>query len=505
MTRFLVARDVEPLIEALAVVARGAVLLDATGELVWQAGNHADATLEVPVVCGEFRATLLVPPQYAVFGELAAAALERLGAARAAIDDLALTTRRLWWEQNLFFSVGELLRHGFGDSDIRRWLVDKLAVLEPQAIVLLSWDGNDLEVVEGQFSEGFRIGDRVPATALASEVLDRAEPMAFTTPAEGPAQTELQVTLKPNQPCLLVPLHSAEQVLGLVMLLRRPEQRAFGAEEVKLAQLLSDLASVALANRRLVEEAEHTARVMRELELAAEIQRTLFPPPVARYGSLDVAARCEPVTQVGGDGFLQRRLRHGGVALGVVDLTGHGFGVSLALSALFARLDALADAVETPGELLTIVNDQLTRGEFNAFTMATAVIAFVDPESGRFSLSTAAHPRALIRRADGHVEVLEKSGLPLGVHQGEVYPVEEGVLGPGEALVLYSDGISDAIGKGAAPFGTEGLRQVLARRFSSATEVVAAVTHGVLDFTAGVPLIDDRTIMVVCRTEEARG
>jgi sigma-B regulation protein RsbU (phosphoserine phosphatase) len=244
---------------------------------------------------------------------------------------------------------------------------------------------------------------------------------------------------------------------------------------------------------------------MRELELAAEIQRTLFPPPVARYGSLDVAARCEPVTQVGGDGFLQRRLRHGGVALGVVDLTGHGFGVSLALSALFARLDALADAVETPGELLTIVNDQLTRGEFNAFTMATAVIAFVDPESGRFSLSTAAHPRALIRRADGHVEVLEKSGLPLGVHQGEVYPVEEGVLGPGEALVLYSDGISDAIGKGAAPFGTEGLRQVLARRFSSATEVVAAVTHGVLDFTAGVPLIDDRTIMVVCRTEEARG
>jgi serine phosphatase RsbU (regulator of sigma subunit) len=505
MKRFLVTRDVEPLIEALAVVARGAVLLDATGELVWQAGSHEEATLDVPVVSGGNRATLAVPPQYAVFGELAGAALERLGTARAAIDDLALTTRRLWWEQNLFFSVGELLRHGFGDSDIRRWLVDKLAVMEPQAIVLMSWDGNDLEVVEGRFSEGFRIGDRVPATVLASEVLDRGEPMAFTTPTEGPAQTELQVTLKPGQPCLLVPLYSAEQVLGLVMLLRRPEQQAFSAEEVKLAQLLSDLASVALANRRLVEEAEHTARVMRELELAAEIQQRLFPPPLARYGSLEVAARCEPVTQVGGDGFIQKRLRHGGVALGVVDLTGHGIGVSLALSALFARVDALADTVETPGELLSTVNDQLTGGEFNTFTMATAIIAFVDPESGRFMLSTAAHPRALIRRADGSVETLEKSGLPLGVKPGEQYPVDEGVLGAGDALVLYSDGISETTGEGKQTFGVEGVRRALAQHITSAASVVAAVAEGVAVFSKGAARLDDRTIMVVRRGEEARG
>jgi serine phosphatase RsbU (regulator of sigma subunit) len=498
----LVARDVQPFIEALAGLVRGAVLVDAAGELIWQGGNHEEATMEVPVLCGEYRATLLVPPQFAVFGRLAAAALERLGAARAAIDDLALNTRRLWWEQNLLFSVGELLRHGFKDRDITRWLVDRLAVMEPQETVVLTWDGNDLEVVEGRLPKGLKIGDRIAATSIASEVLERAEPIARTAPFEGPAGNELRVELEPGQHSLLVPLHSAERVLGLVMLLRRPEQRAFSAEEVKLAQLLSDLASVALTNRQLLEEAEHSARVMRELELAAEIHQELFPTPLARYGSLQVAARCETVNRVGGDAFLQRRLRNGKVAIGVLDVTGHGIGVSLALSALFSRLDALADAVETPAELLTIVNEQLTQGEFNRFTMATAVIAFVDPENGRFTLSSAAHPRALIRRADGNMEMLVKSGLPLGVRSGDEYPLDEGQLEAGDLLVLYSDGISEAIGRGAVPFGVEGLWRSLGRDFSSAEEAVAAVNCEVVDFSGGESPIDDRTVVVVRRTEE---
>jgi sigma-B regulation protein RsbU (phosphoserine phosphatase) len=336
-------------------------------------------------------------------------------------------------------------------------------------------------------------------------VLDRGQALAFATTAEEPLESELRVPVQPDQPCLLVPLRSAERVLGVVLVLRRVGDPMFTAEQLKLVQLLSDLASVALTNRILVREAEHTARMVRELEIAAEIQRRLFPPPIARYGSLEVAARCEPVTQVGGDGFLQRRLRHGGVALGVVDLTGHGIGVSLALSALFARLDALADAVETPGELLTVVNDQLTQGEFNSFTMATAVIAFVDPDSGCFSVATAAHPRALVRRADGSVEMLEKGGLPLGVKAGEEYPIEEGVLAPGEALVLYSDGISESVGEGNRTFGIEGICRALATGAPSAAEVVAAVSREVSVFSEGASHIDDRTIMVVRRAEERRG
>ncbi|OFV80318.1 MAG: hypothetical protein A2Y78_15750 [Acidobacteria bacterium RBG_13_68_16] len=505
MRRFLLARDVQPFLDVLAQAVGGAVLLDPVGELIWQAGAHDQATLEFPVVCGDFRGTLAIPPGGAKLGALAVSALERMATGRATIDDLAFKTRRLWWEQNLLFYAGELLRRGFADRDIARWLVDRLAVMEPQTVVILNWDGKSLEVAEGKLPDGLRVGDRLAVSTLAAQVLDRGQALAFATTAEEPLESELRVPVQPDQPCLLVPLRSAERVLGVVLVLRRVGDPMFTAEQLKLVQLLSDLASVALTNRILVREAEHTARMVRELEIAAEIQRRLFPPPVARYGSLEVAARCEPVTQVGGDGFLQRRLRHGGVALGVIDLTGHGIGVSLALSALFARLDALADAVETPGELLTVVNDQLTQGEFNSFTMATAVIAFVDPDSGRFSVATAAHPRALVRRADGSVEMLEKGGLPLGVKAGEEYPIEEGVLAPGEALVLYSDGISESVGEGNRTFGIEGICRALATGAPSAAEVVAAVSREVSVFSKGASHIDDRTIMVVRRAEERRG
>ncbi len=433
-------------------------------------------------------------------------ALERMAAARLAIDDLASETRRLWWEQNLVFSSGELLRHGFGDREIDRWLVDRLAVIEPQTRRRVHLGRHPPRGGRGRRCRpGCRIGDRVPATRLAAEVLDDGEPIAFSAAAEGSGEAELGVAVEPGQPCLMVPLRSAERVLGLVMLARRPGGSAFGAEEVKLVQLLSDLASVALTNRMLVGEAEHTARLVRELELAAEIQQRLFPPQAARLGTLEIAARCRPVTQVGGDGFLQRRLAGGAMLLGVVDLTGHGIGVALALAALYARLDALADAVETPARLLQLVNDQLTQGEFNWYTMATAVIAFADPDTGRFAVATAAHPRAFVRRAGGRIEVLEESGLPLGVRSGERYPLQEGRLEAGDLLVLHSDGISEAVGEGSAPFGVDGLHRALAPGFASASAALDAVLDNVAAFTGGVPAIDDQTIMIVRKAEAAGG
>ncbi len=506
MKRWFVPRDVQPFLDTLALAAGGAVLLDPAGELVCQSGDSGSATRALAVRCGEAFGTLLLPPPAGDgIGGVAVAALERMAAARLAIDDLASVTRRLWWEQNLVFSSGGLLRHGFGDREIDRWLVDRLGVIEPQVVVVCTWDGIDLEVAEGALPSGLQIGDRVPATRLAAGVLDDGEPIAFSAPAEGGGEAELGVAVEAGQPCLIVPLRSAQRLLGLVMLVRRPGGSAFGAEEVKLVQLLADLASVALTNRMLVGEAEHKARIMRELELSAEIQQRLFPPPAARLGTFEIAARCRPVAQVGGDGFLQRRLASGSLLLGVVDLTGHGIGVALALAALYARLDALADAVESPARLLQLVNGQLTQGEFNWYTMATAVIAFADPNSGRFAIATAAHPRAFVRRAGGSIEVLEASGLPLGVRWGERYPLQEGRLETGDLLVLHSDGISEAVGEGSAPFGVDGLQRVLGRDFASASEALDAVLDSVAAFTGGAPAIDDQTIMIVRKTEAAGG
>ena len=505
MRRRWIARDVQPLLDAVALAAGGAVLLGPDGERVCQAGDAASATRALTVRGGGEPGTLLVPAALSEgVGVVATAALERLAAGRTAIDDLAQVTRRLWWEQNLVFSSGGLLRHGFGERDIERWLFERLHAVRPHTVAVCLWDGATLEVTDGRPPTGVRIGDRLPATRVAAQVLEDGEPIAFTVGTEG-VPPELGIAAVPGQPALIVPLRSAERVLGLVLLLRAAGEEAFGAAEVKLVQLLADLASVAIVNRTLVEEAEHSARLLRELELAAEIQQQLCPPHAATYGSLEVAARCRPVAKVGGDGFLHRQLADGTVLLGVVDLTGHGIAVALALAGLFARLDALADAVGSPARLLDLVNRQLTQGEFSCFTMATAAIAFVDPGSGRFTVATAAHPRPFIRRADGRVEVVEESGLPLGARAGECYSAIEGCLGPGDLLVMHTDGISEAVGESAAPFGVEGVRRALEGPVASAAEAVEVVLERATEFTAGTPAIDDQTILVARRVEASGG
>lgn len=481
------------------------MLFGPDGERVCQAGDAALATRAVTVEGGGTRGTLLVSPTVSKGVEVVvAAALESLAAGRAAIDDLVQVTRRLWWEQNLVFSSGGLLRHGFGDRDIERWLFERLHAVRPHTVAVCLWDGSMLEVTDGRPPTGFRVGDRLPATPLAAQVLDDGEPIAFTAGTEG-VPPELGIAAVAGQPALIVPLRSAERVLGLVLLLRAVGEEAFGAAEVKLVQLLADLASVAIINRTLVEEAEHSARLLREFELAAEIQQRLCPPHAATYGSLEVAARCRPVAKVGGDGFLHRRLADGTVLLGVVDLTGHGIAVALALAGLFARLDALADAVGSPARLLDLVNGQLTQGEMSCFTMATAVIAFVDPGSGRLTVATAAHPRPFVRRAGGRVDVIDESGSPLGARAGECYAAADVSLGPGDMLVLHTDGISESVGDSTAPFGVEGVRRALERPVVSAAQAVEAVLEAVTTFAGGTPAIDDQTILVARKLEVASG
>jgi GAF domain-containing protein len=124
-------------------------------------------------------------------------------------------------------------------------------------------------------------------------------------------------TGRPGQPALLVPLLAADRILGVAALVREAGGAPFSAEEVKVAQLLADIAAVALANRLLIAEAEYSAGLERELALAADIQRMLLPSTEALYDRLEIAATCRPVARVGGDGYVHRRLPDGRILLGV--------------------------------------------------------------------------------------------------------------------------------------------------------------------------------------------
>lgn len=499
MSRGLILRDCENLLATLARVAGGALLRGPDGREMWSGGSLGERPCNVPVPSSAGTFVLVLPAEGRRFEDLARTALGHLAASREALDDLTATTRRLWAEQNLLFTASEVLRHGCEETRVLAWLAERVRVVRHCASVVLGWDGIAVEVRAGDLPPRLSVGTRLSPSAQLVEVLDGGEPLVFAD-ARAVLEVESAGHVDPR-PYLLAPLRCADRVQGALLLERTAGERAFTAEEVKLVQLLADIASVALTNRELVREAEHNARIQRELELAAEIQRRLLPPPRARYGRLDVSAACAPVSWVAGDGYLHHRLPGGTVVAAVFDITGHGIAASLSLAGLTARFHTLMSVVNSPADLLAILNDQMTRFDPSTLTLATAIVAFIDEDSGDYQVSAAGHPPALAVRSGGEVEALHRGGLPLGVLAGCEYLADQGRLAAGDALLLYSDGISEAPGADGGFSSWEHLVGVVREAGRGAEALTAAVMESTRQFTGAAPAADDQTVLAVARVE----
>jgi len=500
----LLARDLGGVLEALAQRAGAAVLRGGDGTVVWQGGEMPAEAAEIVFETVAGPLFLSVPAGARSHGEVAAAALRQLVSNRRALDDLSFTARRLWAEQNLLFGAGEVLRQDFGERDVIAWLAERLDTVNSSAAAVARWDGLALEIADGNLPAGRRVGDRFPGTPRQLRVIDSAEAESFIADrADAPPDALLPV--EPGQPGLVVPLLAADRIFGAAVLVREGSAPPFTAEDVKLIQLLADIAAVALANRLLIAEAEASAGLQRELALAAEIQRMLLPPAEALYDRLEIAASCLPVARVGGDGYIHRRLPDGRIMLGVVDIAGHGMAASLSLAAFLARVETLVEREGDVGAVLGAVNRQMAMYEQVALRLATAVLVFVEPASGRFEAVRAGHPPVLLVRRGGGVVPLLEGGLPLGVDPQAEFPVEQGTLGGGDALVLYSDGISDARDGGGEPLGWERLLELLTVRHERASALLGGVLEGVRAYAAGAAPLDDQTLLVARRLEVVRG
>jgi serine phosphatase RsbU (regulator of sigma subunit) len=500
----LLARDLSAVLEALSQGAGGAVLRAGDRTVVWEGGELPGAAAEIVFDTGAGPLSLSVPAAARAQAEVAAAALRQLVANRRAIDDLSVTARRLWAEQNLLFGAGEVLRQDLGESDVVSWLAERLATVRTRASAVARWDGRQLEVAGGLLPPGRQVGDRVPGSPRQLRVLDSGESESFIADGEDSGRDAL-LPLGAGQPGLLVPLLAADRILGVAALGREAGGAPFSAEEVKLAQLLADVAAVALANRLLIAEAEYSAALQRELALAADIQRMLLPPTEALYDRLEIAAACRPVARVGGDGYIHRRLPDGRVLLGVVDIAGHGMPASLALAAFLARVDTLTELEPGLGALLATLNRQMAAYEQVALRLATAAIVIVDPAGGGFEAVRAGHPPVLVVRRRGEVEPLLDGGLPLGISPETRYPVEQGRLEGGDAVLLYSDGISEARSPAGEPFGWERLVELTGSGHERAASLLSCVLEGVQAFAGGETALDDQTLLVARRLEVARG
>lgn len=251
--------------------------------------------------------------------------------------------------------------------------------------------------------------------------------------------------------------------------------------------------------RNLQETTAAKERLEGELEAARRIQADMLPPPTAGGGSsgYELSAALVPARAVGGDLFDHFEL-DGRVFFLVGDVSGKGVAAALFMARAKTLFDAVATLERDPGAVLATLNRSLCR-QNDAGMYVTAVCGVLDLRTTTVTFATAGHEPPIVVQRDGRAASLESSGgRVLGLMEIGEYPVSSRVLADGDALVMYTDGVSEAQDPDGDFFGTGRLLAAARRAASgSADSITAAVLSDVRAFAAAAPQSDDITILTL--------
>ncbi len=300
---------------------------------------------------------------------------------------------------------------------------------------------------------------------------------------------------------LLVPIHTKRDPLGVLGVGPRLGDLPFSREDRALLANVAWQMAIAVENNRLVRRLAQEESLRRELRLASEVQRRLFPDKPPRLRRLELAGLCHPARGVGGDYYDFLTLGDGRLGIAVADVAGKGLSAALLMSIVQASLRSHARRDGLPlTELVASMNQLLYRSTArNSF--ASFFYAEVDEATGRLTYVNAGHNPPMLLRPAGdsgpEIALLSTGGLVMGASNTAAYQEESVALRPGDVLFAYTDGITEAWNPDGEEFGEARLRDVVASRLGCSAEGLAdAVVDAVHAWSGDAPQHDDLTLVV---------
>ena len=261
------------------------------------------------------------------------------------------------------------------------------------------------------------------------------------------------------------------------------------------------LGGFVLVNLLVLLEVADRLDLKHDLEIARDIQLAMLPHDTFVAGSIEVAGHTRPANTVGGDLYDILRLDDDRVLVVLGDVSGKGSPAALLMALLLAMLRTLAPEDLPPPTLVERLN-RLVYEQAPGTRFITLFLAIVHLRTGRFTYVNAGQTPPLLRRRDGSVEKLATGGIALGMFDASTYEQAETQLAPGDLLVAYSDGITEAENQAGQPFDEDGLERAIHVYASSPAPDLARTLFTVVERHAGdVKLADDLTVLVVKRTD----
>jgi sigma-B regulation protein RsbU (phosphoserine phosphatase) len=439
----------------------------------------------------------------------AASFLSILAHNRLSRRDLVAQTARLWKELNFLTGVATALTAQATREETAQKLLGRIARLfgVSRASILLAREDGQL-VVTAAVGPGpiARIGTLVPPGGVAEKVYTTGEPILVEDVAKIEDEDDLATLLHREAreaSFLSVPILSGGVPIGVINVTDRHVGRPFRAEDKKLIVAIAAQAGIAFDNVRLLEEARRSEAMKRELDIASTIQRSLLPRGTFRTAEFDVHGVCEPAAWVGGDFFQIVERGSKGLWAAVCDVSGHGISAALLMASANAALKALIAADVSPAEAAGALNALMVADTGDSGLYLTAVLLRVDRD-GQAALCSLGHPPALVRSRDGAITAYGRGGAPAGIVEDETYSEDVFVLGPGDRLLLFTDGVTETNGANG-PFGDDGVTDWFASRPARETAEETAKSLSLLlsGLLRGGRTVDDVTFLVLRRREES--
>jgi len=284
------------------------------------------------------------------------------------------------------------------------------------------------------------------------------------------------------------------ELLGVLYLDSRQPAAFSGLERQILDALAVEAASV-IDNARLVERERERQRLEQELSIARDIQQALLPREFPRWPHLQVSGINQPCLTVGGDYFDVIELGSNRTALIIADVSGKGLGAALVTTMLQGALSGLAIGQQAADVFAYLNRFLCAHSRLERY--ATVFFGILDT-AGCFEFINAGHPSPLLLR-DGRAEsAFPAECFPVGLLPDATYKSSAFVLRPGDTLVLFSDGVTEARTPTDEEFGTARLKGVVARHASAPLgELQGNILNAVVEFTRGAGQADDLTLLLV--------
>ena len=374
-------------------------------------------------------------------------------------------------------------------------LLSRLIYYQMFSILLLDATGEKLQHrFAVRFRENIQLKHDVP---LGTGVVGHAAQQKQAVLVPDVSKDPRYISLNPETHSeLVVPLIYKNKVIG-VLDLEHTRRGFFNEDHKRTITTLAAQIAIAIENAQLYEEiARQEQRLERDLALARELQFRLLPQAPPTLANLEVAAKFLPARAIGGDlyDFLDYSLSRLGIVIG--DVSGKGAPAAIYAALVSGILRSHAPIEPVPAEMLSAVNNSLGERRIDA-QFVSIIYAVWDEARRTLQVANSGLPRPIYCH-DGKVEIIEATGLPLGLFDDAEYDEFTFRAKPGDMFVFFSDGILDARNTEGELFGRQRVEQIVARCAGRPADyVVDCLFRAVEEHAAGVEAFDDQTVVAI--------